>query len=648
MAVTFDGTRLDNADALGTLWVDTGNKAAVNEVDFVYQGSASVSEKVKTAELGVSYFNTGASVDYETTPTIVLIKCVVTTPAQLNTTGPSTSGLICEVGSGASHRLDYHRYYIHGSASYPPTGSWLIVAIDPNIVEIRDATVNTVAETAINYYGSMCTMLTGGAKSENMAMDALDYTAVGTGLTWLSTGGTFQDFVDADEGQQTSGRWGVVTTLNSILYVNAQLTIGASGTATGFDDTGAVVVFPDGLFGTGHLGMTIDVGNASSVIDMTDCTLIGTGHGSYAEFDQTATGVDTGTDIITSVAHGMNSGDGVTYSIEQGTVITGLTDATVYYVEAETIDSFSLHTTRQAAITAAAPISLTVVGTGTGSITRTDDTRPDLTGPGTSGASTLDGCTFTNVNAITLTSVMTITGCTFNTPGSLIMGDSTITSCVFDQPTTKYGTAFLTVGTTSGELAQITSSTFNSGTGSYGGHAIEITATTGTPFSFVGNLFTGYGPTHAEFDNTTGVSGTTITTDEVHSFTDGDEIYYGKDSPTAGTSGTVVGGLTDQTVYYVNNITSTTLSLHNSPEAAIAGTGAISLTTGSGNETHGLYSADAAIFNNAGGTTGITINISGGGDTPSVRNAALSGTTVVATTALTITGIPGNGVGGGS
>jgi len=93
-------------------------------------------------------------------------------------------------------------------------------------------------------------------------------------------------------------------------------------------------------------------------------------------FDAGVGGVTVGTEIIqTDAAHGFTTGDGVLYDIDGGTVVTGLTDATVYYVEVLSADTIHLHLTRAAALALGAPIDLTVVGVGTQNLI----TRPDLT-----------------------------------------------------------------------------------------------------------------------------------------------------------------------------------------------------------------------------------------------------------------------------
>jgi hypothetical protein len=82
-------------------------------------------------------------------------------------------------------------------------------------------------------------------------------------------------------------------------------------------------------------------------------------------FDATAGGVTIGTDIISSVAHGFSSGAAVrVFPTSGSTIPTGLVAGTLYYLNAASADTFSLHTTRAAAVAGTGKIDITVVGTG--------------------------------------------------------------------------------------------------------------------------------------------------------------------------------------------------------------------------------------------------------------------------------------------
>jgi hypothetical protein len=284
VSVSFDGTRVDSADTIGTVWTQLGGgKAASEEVDFVYQGNSSASVQVKTSEGGVQYYNSATSHNLETGsaitgPRTVIFKHIATNKDILNVEG-STGGIL-EVGSG--DRANYYRYYVIGSDTYPKTGGWLITPIDPNVSGYRDDTVGSPDLAVVDNYNWVCTF-TGSSKVENVAMDAIDFVDNGTGLTLVggdgaSTDGVFQDFADYDEGT-VGNSYGICTTKEGIFYVVGVLTIGTA-TSTEFTDSGQVIVFPDGRFDAGFCGIDFGLqstGEPTTSITIDDCVFKGRG-----------------------------------------------------------------------------------------------------------------------------------------------------------------------------------------------------------------------------------------------------------------------------------------------------------------------------------------------------------------------------------
>jgi len=232
---------------------------------------------------------------------------------------------------------------------------------------------------------------------------------------------------------------------------------------------------------------------------------------------------------------------------------------------------------------------------------------------------TQNGATLTGITVLEAARVEWV-GAGLDIIGSYLLSDDPglITDSVFQQRST------------------VDTDTANSG----GYHAIEID-TAGT-YTFSGNTFpdftAGGGLDSHEFDNTTDVnSGTeTITLPSGHLYADGDPVRYNRGL----TANTAITGLNESVKYYAGNVTATTLTLHLTRAAAIAGTGAVNITAGTGNETHYLFPWHAAIYNNSGGT--VTLNISGGGDTPSIRNALDSTTVVNNNVQVTLTGMKDN------
>ncbi len=73
----------------------------------------------------------------------------------------------------------------------------------------------------------------------------------------------------------------------------------------------------------------------------------------------TQTDVNDSTEVITFTAHGWEDGTPVFYDAESGTADIGLTDLTIYFVNADSVNTVSVHLTRAAAIADTGAINLT-------------------------------------------------------------------------------------------------------------------------------------------------------------------------------------------------------------------------------------------------------------------------------------------------
>jgi hypothetical protein len=581
---------------------------------------------VKTSENGVYYYDSATSHDLSTTPRVVLFKVIATNFSVLNNEG-STGGKL-DIGSG--NQSAYYQWYFVGGDTYPVKGGWLFVPIDPNVTAYRDNTVGSPNLAAVDYYGLACTF-SATAKSQNVAMDAIDWFNSGKGLTLTggdgaSADGTFEDFVTKDEGT-AANRWAIVSTRDGVLYVLGTLTIGSS-TATVFTDSNAVVVFPDSLTDDGFAGIAVDLSNASNDVEFNDCVFSGRGKYRIRHWFDTISDVDAGNDELDITAHGFTTGEAVLYAKDGGSDAIGLTDATEYWVEVVTADAISLHTSRQNAMTSATPVNLSAGSTGENhSITRQPVTLPELNQTGTTGVGfDANGCSFLAFSEINLTSKATLDGCKVVGTFLVDLNGATLSDGSLSGGTQIEGEHLVTTD----DLGDISGCVFTSGGK---GHAVEID--TAGSYTYADNTHTGYGPDRAQFltDNTgIDASGEVITTLAAHGFSDGDPVYYNDEGGSASI------GLTDGDLYYVNSITSTTLSLHRTRTAATSDLRRVDLST-SGAETHSLYSGNAAIVNSSGGSVTITVS---GGDTPTIRNTPGSTTTVNSDVTITLTGLKDN------
>ncbi len=646
VAVTADNARIDAAEAITNFASIGAGPGVVLEQDVFYQGNAACSRKGSTSVDGLAYDGTIPVQTHDFTAarrSTWMAKTNVTTPQLLN--DQTVPGLFYRIGSSSS---DYYQYDVQlippggGIAdNYPPLTSFVIMAVDPAVATWRDGSSGTPSLSAIDWIG-LATDQTGNSKTENVVIDAVDH---GYGLNLVGgdggdADGVFQDFVDEDEG--TSGnRWGYVFTISGIIYAQGKLTIGKTAgqttTATVFQDSARVVAFPHNLTAQGFNGFDIDLGNATTDVDFTNCTFIGAGennelHYFDTELDVTGGGTDA---IDMHETHEYQTGDAVLYSNEGGSETFGLTNNTVYYLEVTDNDTVQVHTTRLNATNAGTPINLTPSVAGLGerhSFRKQVDTRPELIVTGTDGAFDATGCAFNRFRNMTWTSEVTFTDCTLLEPFDIDINTGTLDSCTVDSAVLAPGEAAVQSTT----LANISDCTFIAKSNIHlAGHAIRIKST-GT-YAFDGNVFTDWGP-----EGSSGIGWQFHTQDDVdalnneidytaHGMTTGDPIYY-NDQP--GNSDSI--GLTDGDLYYARAVTADAFSIHLTREAAVQGSNPVGLMDGTSGETQSFYSAYAAIVNDSGGL--VTINVTNGA-AMSIRNIGASTTTVNVSVTLEINGV---------
>jgi hypothetical protein len=637
MAVAFDGTRWADADAdpdtlVGGDWQDSGGGAPALEADFVYQRAAgtngAISEQVKGAELGVGFVPT-VTVDL-TTPRKLHLKCIISTSSVLSAT--VGAGAEVEIGSGGRRSAWYSYYVAYGLGTdpeYPVRGGWLLLAIDPNQAAFRDLATGAPALGSVNWIGFVATMTVTSAKTQNLAMDAIEYVPSAKGLTWTGAAGTFQSFVDYDEGTFTN-RYGIISTSEGIIYSIAMLTVG-SAVATTFSDTNKVVIWPWQRVGAGAQGLYIDLQNAASTADFTTCIFRGNGKECFKHyFDTTSLVISDANDTVTlGENHEYASGDYVLYSREGGADNIGLTDATYYWVNAASTTAVSFHATRAAAIAGTSKVALTAQGAPgeNHSILRNPDNRIDFTFSGTAGLATLTSCIIAGVRALALTSAVTVSGGFIQSIGNIVLSTANLSGVTFQLPTLKEGDALFDPVTAS--MTTLQNNIFNAGSE---GHAIRITSNANSPFTS-NNEYNNYWAPETDgwnFHTQTGVDPATdvITTDAGHGFTTGDAVYYNNEG-----GGDSV-GLTNGNKYYVRVITASTVSMHVTKAAAVNNSSLVALSDGAAGQTHSLYSSKATIFNDSGAA--ITINVTTGTDSPSVRNGTSATTTISSSVPLFI------------
>lgn len=285
-AVKFDGTRVNDAEALGSVWVDFGGGKTNQEPDIVYQGSFSVSEKIGTTAGGVRY---EGSTDINLSTQVWLAKYAIGNPGALDPTPlvPIEIGITNAGGSPAKS------FGLHNGSTFPPAGGFQIVPISGDATPQITAAGGGFSSTTIQEF-TLRAEFTASSKVENVVMDAIDVIPVGSGLT--ITGGTstdpdatLRDFLEHDEGTSLN-RYGVVISKLGALVCNASLNIGGDSAGASaevnYTDNNEVIVFnsspqlrsasgttADGqtTLTDGVLGLNFNLHNSNTTIDLTNC-----------------------------------------------------------------------------------------------------------------------------------------------------------------------------------------------------------------------------------------------------------------------------------------------------------------------------------------------------------------------------------------
>jgi hypothetical protein len=640
-SATFPGTRVNDAEALGSVWTDLGGGKVTLDTDFVYQNSNSVSEKVSNTTGGIAYDDGGGTTNNLSTGggSTVIFKIFIPTVGLLNVKG--STGILLEIGDGGSggggRPANQNVYHVHGSDTYPPDRSWLFIPIDPNETAHIDAVTGTVTLTAIDYYGIEITT-TANVLGQSVAIDAIDFITNGTGINILNgtspdPDATFLTGLDFDEGTAAE-RHGMMTTREGAIFCLGVVTIGSSATAVNFTDSNKQLYWEDGLFGAGFQGLEFNQENSATTIDINDIVFNSRGKAGIVRWFDTALDVDGTNNEIDITAHGFETGDYIQYSDEGGTAVSDLVDLDRYWVRAVSDDIISLHTTRAGAIGDTAQRVLTAASAPgeNHKLTREPDTRAvqSVVGTAVTSDTALTDCIFDNWASLALNVDVVFTRVKILSSSRITLGTGTIDECTISTAILDEGDYQIDTAT----LADMTTCTLNTPTE---GHAVRVSSNAGSPFTW-DHVVTGQwapagiagGAKGWEFDAGQAFTSEVITMDGVHDFTTGEAVFYNNEG------GTDVSGLTNANKYYVNAISTTTLSLHITRSAAIADSSRINLTTGS-TEQHALYSARATLFNDTGGA--ITVNVTGSGTAPSYRNATSASTTVVASVAISINGL---------
>ena len=312
--VSDDVTRLQDYEGTPTFTsVGGGAGAAVEDVTF-FQGTQSASRKVtSSADPGAGWVTdltaglyvppaarTISPMIYDSEEyvagRVAMIKINVTDGQDLNSTGLRFRLERDSVNSIRSQILiddgtAPNRYI----GSYPPKRSWLIKPIlmtawlDPGFTNtigpphfIRNCSNTANSSASYDIMGCTASFTVGAAKAQNLILDSID---ISDGL--YLTGGTespdapatFQDFVDYDEGT-IANRIGHAIAIEGIIFFTGTMAIGQTGLnnspsevplPTYFNDSNAVVVWPLHSAWPGWNRALINLEDAATQITWNSC-----------------------------------------------------------------------------------------------------------------------------------------------------------------------------------------------------------------------------------------------------------------------------------------------------------------------------------------------------------------------------------------
>lgn len=252
MAVSSGLTSLEDFETGGTYVNIGGGPGAGDNTDIIIEGSQSGARREDNQTDHGFWADTGANNDLSAAGTHVKFW-------YWHTHFAVASDFRFYLGTGTANNYEYYPW---PATEYPSTGGWV-----PVWVEVGNASgvpTGTLTTSQIRYFGVSCDTPNVGGAAQNQVVDEIMYGT--TGLTWSGVGGDFSDF----RTYETSNVEGVLLTRAGVDFCYARLTLGDSS-ATGFSDSDGQLIFPDqALVSTTFMGLTVDLQNASTAIDLTD------------------------------------------------------------------------------------------------------------------------------------------------------------------------------------------------------------------------------------------------------------------------------------------------------------------------------------------------------------------------------------------
>jgi len=245
LTVTTDLTNITTAE-VDTNWDDIGTQSAVLEPDFYVQGSNCISRAVSNATKGMA-FNNGAGIDFTSgthKDKLVYMWIRVNTPQLADTM--NNGGLAIRLSS-SSATTNYREWYVGGNDAISETDGWICYVVDPQSAGSNDS--GTYVATGVQWFGAVLATTT-TAKGQNLGIDRISY---GRGEIYVSgtvatAGQGFTEVAAAIFDSAKTNRWGIIQLRQGVIYVKGKIIIGHATADTTFSSYGEVVVFETGFY----------------------------------------------------------------------------------------------------------------------------------------------------------------------------------------------------------------------------------------------------------------------------------------------------------------------------------------------------------------------------------------------------------------
>lgn len=248
--VTNNVTRFDAIESGSTVTGIGGGPGPVSDAAVFVQGSASWSRRQSSRTDHGLAVDRGATVDLSAANMHICYW-----HQHLN----GGQGILSDIRFllGTSTANDQHTF---ANADYPATGGFFPVWIDVSRTPENTAGAGAT-ESACDYAGVQVDIGSATGQTNNIYLDAIQYTTTGYALT--GTSGLFSDFTSFED----TNRFGVLVDQAGGLAVYARLTLGTASSLV-FNDSNFGLTFPDqALVSSTFMGVTVDLQNASTDID---------------------------------------------------------------------------------------------------------------------------------------------------------------------------------------------------------------------------------------------------------------------------------------------------------------------------------------------------------------------------------------------